>query len=483
MASGSEPPPPGLSARLNGRGKLEAHSNGAIVACFEDYTINLGAFSASAWDAARELATGLPLSSLRPEGGSTAKELDVLVRRLAGNGLLEYRAGHPRDSAEDLLVIEPQLSSYWPRMPQLDDADTVLLSRFAYMRRRDIEMVLESPRASALFRICDPELASLVAMLAAPQQIGELRRREGFPGVEFLALLVDSQIAFKAGEAAGSGLRWAEGDHDLALWDFHDLLFHARSTEGRHANAIGAVSPHSGIVHKLPVVRPSWPGEKIDLCAAQEPSAEAQPPIVKLLRERHSVRCFDDRKPITLAELSRFLDGAARAVMRQLGGRGGKDGTARLFPPYASGGASYPLELYLTVNTCEGLARGFYHYDAHAHALTAIEVPARDIKGELERAAYAMGEEAPPQVLITIAARFGRTSWRYSSVAYSLVLKDVGILTQNLYLVATAMGLGGCAIGLVNVGQFEKMTGIGFHVEGPAGQFALGRCLPSDDPA
>ncbi len=94
-----------------------------------------------------------------------------------------------------------------------------------------------------------------------------------------------------------------------------------------------------------------------------------------------------------------------------------------------------------------------------------------------------MGEEAPPQVLITIAARFGRTSWRYSSVAYSLILKDVGILTQNLYLVATEMGLGGCAIGIVNAGQFEKMTGIEFHVEGPAGQFALGRCLPSDDSA
>ena len=27
--------------------------------------------------------------------------------------------------------------------------------------------------------------------------------------------------------------------HDLVLWDFHDLLFHARSTPGRHANPLG----------------------------------------------------------------------------------------------------------------------------------------------------------------------------------------------------------------------------------------------------
>ena len=37
------------------------------------------------------------------------------------------------------------------------------------------------------------------------------------------------------------------------------------------------------------------------------------------------------------------------------------------------------------------------------------------------------------------------------------------------------MGLGGCAIGISNIDLFAKMTGIDFHVEGPVGQFALGR--------
>ena len=43
--------------------------------------------------------------------------------------------------------------------------------------------------------------------------------------------------------------------------------------------------------------------------------------------------------------------------------------------PYPSAGASYELELYLAVDKCEGLARGFYHYDAGAHALVPIGVP------------------------------------------------------------------------------------------------------------
>jgi SagB-type dehydrogenase family enzyme len=64
--------------------------------------------------------------------------------------------------------------------------------------------------------------------------------------------------------------------------------------------------------------------------------------------------------------------------------------------------------------------------------------------------------------------RFGRVSWKYSSLAYSLILKDVGVLTQTLYLMTTDMGLGGCAIGIA-------VTGIEFHVEGPVHQFALGR--------
>ena len=80
-----------------------------------------------------------------------------------------------------------------------------------------------------------------------------------------------------------------------------------------------------------------------------------------------------------------------------------------------------------------------------------------------------------PQILITIAARFGRVSWKYSSIAYSLILKDVGSLIQTFYLAATDMGLGGCAIGSTNIDLFAKMTELEFHIEGPVGQFALGR--------
>ena len=463
--------PAKASARLRQRIRLEAQANGDIIACFDGYSVGLGTFSAAAADRAKELRIGLPLSSISSVRRNIDKEMGLLVRRLARHGLLEYRLGRSRNS-EDLVVIEPQVPDYWPQAPQLGNAEALVLSRFAFMRRRGAEMVVESPRAGALFRICDPKIAVTIARLSTPQQIKALRHQEGFPGVELLALLLDCQILFKVG-AGESGLRPAEGDHSLVLWDFHDLLFHTRSTKGRHASPLGGVYPYVGVISPLPAVRASWPGKKVDLRKFSVAHPEATSPVAKLLRERHSTRSFDDQRPITLAELAQFLDGTARVLSRsnmKLDVDG--DHTVR---PYPSAGAAYELELYLAVASCEGLARGFYHYDAGAHVLAPIGVPANELEALLAEAEDAMGAPAAPQILITIAARFGRISWKYSSIAYALILKDVGVLTQTLYLMAADMGLGGCAIGITNIDLFAKMTGVEFHVEGPVGQFAIGR--------
>jgi SagB-type dehydrogenase family enzyme len=469
--------PPTLSVRLRGHVRLDAHGDGEIVAGFDGYSIGLGTFSAAAADSARKLRTGLPLSSFASSRRKIAKEIALLVQRMARSGLLEYRLGRSRHT-EDLVVIEPQVPDYWPQAPRLGDADALVLSRFAYMRRRGDEMVLESPRAGALFKICDPKIAAAIALLSTPQQIKQLRRQDGFPGVGLLALLLDCQILFRAG-GGENRLRLVEGDQSLVLWDFHDLLFHARSTEGRHANPLGGVYPGAMGISPTPAVRPSWPGKKINLPKSSAGPSEPISPVATLLRERHSTRSFDDQRPITLAELSQFLDGTARILSRSDTALDLDEG-GHTVRPYPSAGAAYELELYLTVNLCEGLGRGFYHYDAAAHVLTPIDVGSNDFEALLTGAKHAMGAAEAPQIVITIAARFGRVSWKYSSIAYALILKDVGVLTQTLYLMATDMGLGGCAIGIVNIDLFAKMTGLELHVEGPVGQFAIGRGAKSE---
>ena len=471
--------PAALSARLAAHVTLEAGPDGKIVACVDGHSVGLGELSAAAADRVQALRTGLPLHAFASRRRSLDKEVDRLVRRLARHGLLEYRLSRSRDGGAQV-VIEPQVPGYWPRTPPLGNSDVLVLSRFAYMRRRGNDMVLESPRAGALFKICDARIATALAALATPQAIKQLRRQDVFPALELLALLVDCQILFKVDPAHDSGPRLAEGDDNLVLWDFHDLLFHARSTEGRHANPLGGVYPYADIMPPLPAVRPRWPGKATGLHEfVSRGQSQPMSPAARLLRERHSTRSFDERRPITVAELARFLDGTAR-VQSRFEDRfdDASPSVEYAVRPYPSAGGSYELELYLAVDACEGLARGFYHYDAGAHALVPIAVPPQELEAQLRGAQFAMGAAAAPQILITIAARFGRVSWKYSSIAFSLILKDVGALMQTFYLMAADMGLGGCAIGIANLELFAKMTGIDFHVEGPVGQFALGRAAP-----
>jgi SagB-type dehydrogenase family enzyme len=235
----------------------------------------------------------------------------------------------------------------------------------------------------------------------------------------------------------------------------------------------------------LPAVRPPWPGQPIDLNGA---TASAPTPFAVLLHERQSVRDFDDGHPITVAELATLLQSAARVRAKWTASADMDDEGPEVSyasRPYPSGGAAYELELYLAVAKCDGLARGFYHYDADRHSLTPIEVRREVLDAQLSDAEFALGASGHPQILIVIAARFGRVSWKYSSVAYSLILKDVGVLTQTLYLAATDLGLGGCAIGTNNIDRFARMTGLEFSVEGPVGQFALGRGIargPDNNP-
>jgi SagB-type dehydrogenase family enzyme len=293
-----------------------------------------------------------------------------------------------------------------------------------------------------------------------------------------IALLLDCGMLFRV--AAGSdGLRADEGDNKLVLWDFHDLLFHTHSTEGRQANPLGGLYPHADTMPPPPAVRATWPGNAIDLQAHLAEPSNTAASALNLFRARHSTRDFEENDPITIAELSRFLDHTARIKAHwesraDLGDGSGPmiDYTVR---PYPSGGSSYELELYLTVSNCKGLDRGFYHYDAERHALVLIAAQPQDIEAQLEAAVLAMDAPNAPQVLITIAARFDRIAWKYSAIAYSLVLKNVGVMMQTLYLMATDIGLGGCAIGNNNIDRFARMTGTEFHVEGPVGQFALGR--------
>jgi len=471
---------PLLCARLNSRFRLEPTADGGLAASLDGHAIPLPSLSPAAAKRAQQLQDGLPLKSFSAARNAVEKEIGLLVRRLARQGLIEY----PLTQGDaEIAVIEPQTADYWPESKQPASSDALVLSRFAYFRRRGDDMVLESPRAAALFRICKAEVAGALAALATPQKFGALRRQDNVLGGEFCALLLACDMLFKVAAAVRDNLRANEGDQKLAMWDFHDLLFHTHSTEGRQANPIGGRFAWLDAIPPPAAVRAPWPGCAIDLKPLSAGSDEGLTPFAKLLRQRHSTRDFDEQAPIKLAELAQLLDHAARVQFKWTSPLDLGDGSfgpdiAYTRRPYPAAGSEYELELYLAVGQCEGLPRGFYHYDAERHALVPIELRNDALEALFAAAIFAMDAPGPPHVLLTIAARFDRVAWKYSGIAYSLILKDVGVLLQTLYLAATDLDLGGCAIGTHNIDLFAKMTGQDIHIEGPVGLFALGRARP-----
>jgi oxazoline/thiazoline dehydrogenase len=195
-------------------------------------------------------------------------------------------------------------------------------------------------------------------------------------------------------------------------------------------------------------------------------------PLTTAVEYRSSVRSYGP-SPVTLPQFGEFLYRVARVRQRTT-----VDGVELTNRPYPNGGASYELELYPIVDRCQGLLPGFYHYEPQEHALEPIASPNTLTEQFLQDAWAFCGQETRPEILIMIAARFGRVSWKYSSIAYATILKDVGALYQTMYLVATAMRLAPCALGSGDSDRFSRLLGEDYYAETAIGEFMLGN-LPT----
>ena len=345
-----------------------------------------------------------------------------------------------------------------------------VLSRFACVRRHRDGFIVESPLAFARVELSARALPRLSALLGGRGATATGRTADS------LAALLDA-----AGLLTGRGTdgRAAE-DRNPALrtWEFADLLFHARSRLGRHDAPMGATFEFLGRLKPLPAVKPVMAGAirlpRPDLRAVER----RDPSLTRALEQRRSVR--DGATALTVAQLGEFLFRVARVRSRRRAGtRLPYETTSR---PYPSGGACYPLELYLAVSRTPGLAPGLYHYDPLGHRLETVEGGAAQVGPLLLDTRQGFRPGAEP-VLIVITARFARVAWKYRSMAYSVLLKDVGVLMQTMYLVATAMGLAPCAVGCGDAERSTRALGTAFAAESSVGEFLLGGSTGSDEHA
>lgn len=356
-------------------------------------------------------------------------------------------------------------------------AGPYLLSRFAYLRREDDKLVLESPLAHARVILEDERCAAVIAALAKPRTLPDLAQPAcGLPEAA-LALLLSLL-------ASAAMLQTVEEEPDaLRSWEFHDLLFHARSRRGRSDAPFGATYRMAGRLTPPPPVKPSVAVETIDLYRPDLDQLRRDDlPLAEVVERRRSLREYDTR-PITAQQLGELLYRVGRVRDSrevELATPAGPVSMAFVSRPYPSGGALYELEFYLAINACDGLDAGLYHYDALHHRLERLCGRSSAVEQLLADAAASADIPAERvQVVMVLSARFGRLAWKYASIAYALILKHVGVVYQTLYLTATAMGLSPCALGGGDADLFARAAGTDYYEETSVGEFLLGSGLSS----
>lgn len=403
-----------------------------------------------------------------PTGRICADAVAALSRRALLRTTLAAADGRP------LATLEPLAAAF--AMAEVDAAagGRFRLSRFAWLRRLEGRLLLESPLGFARVVVDDARLAGLIGLLAEPCRAADLAGL--VPGLDaeaaavLLGLLVNAGAVFACD---AEGALPEDADSALRQWEFHDLLFHSRSRAGRHLDPVGMTNRFLGDIAPEPAVRPAMAEHPIPLPVPDMARlAETDPPFSRVAEARRTVRGRGEA-PLSGEQLAEFLFRTIRIKSLLPAHPEQHLHYEASLRPCCSGGALHPIEFYLTVDRVAGLEPGFYHYDARRHALEPLGGPSAATTSLLAHASAAAGMATAPDVLITLAARFPRVAWKYQTLAYALVLKDAGALFQQMYLVATAQGLAPCAIGSGDSDLFARASGLPYAGETAVGEFIL----------
>ena len=414
------------------------------------------------------VAGGRTAELMCPDADSS--HLHYLLLALGSRGLLTYSAVDGGVSAR----LEP-CSEKFKFRDNIPTDSAFRLSRFSFLRRIGGDAVLECSIGHARLLLGNAATAAMVGLLYEPCTAANLA--EKVPGVEtkaveaFLGLLANANAAQPCG---ANGELPEDEDTALRQWEFHDLLFHTRSRSGRHDQPVGGTFRFRDRIAPWPAIKPAMSDRRI---ALHKPDLEADLddhglPFWSVLDHRASVR-RSGQCPMQAETLGAFLYrvGRVKDIMPAAPDRGSLYEASHR--PYPSGGAMYSIEFYLALHRVEGIEPGLYHYAALDHTLEYLGPLDGARQRLLAEATMSAAMNAPPDVQITLATRFPRVAWKYQTVAYSLVLKEVGAIFQTMYLVATALGLAPCAVGGGDSDVFAEATGLDYNEETSVGEFLL----------
>lgn len=174
-----------------------------------------------------------------------------------------------------------------------------------------------------------------------------------------------------------------------------------------------------------------------EIIGLPQPELTGEHSLEECLVNLREVRDFKD-EPLSIKNLSQILwaaQGITDPVLK--------------FRTTPSAGALYPLEIYAVVGTngIEGLEKGVYHYLSEKHVL--VRTSREDLRPKLA-SLQTLNEDqrcvegAPVSMVVT--AVYERTMEKYLERGTRYVHLEAGHVAQNIYLQATALGLGATMI-------------------------------------
>lgn len=105
--------------------------------------------------------------------------------------------------------------------------------------------------------------------------------------------------------------------------------------------------------------------------------------------------------------------------------------------PHPSGGALFPIEIYLGIFRGKDISRGLYHYIILSHQLELISQ--NDVELLSEEMPYDFAQHASAAIWLTFNKN--RVWKKYGSLGFKLGLLEAGHIGQNLCLIAASQNI------------------------------------------
>lgn len=172
-----------------------------------------------------------------------------------------------------------------------------------------------------------------------------------------------------------------------------------------------------------------------------------------LVLQRRSVRDFAET-PISLNNLTNIIFnayGLTAAVTMTFG-------VEQKLRGVPSGGALYPLELYVAAFRVDGLPAGIYHYNVEAHSLELVREGSFD--EEFGRAVFYEDMFKTVSAAFVITGVPKRSAFKYGERAYRFINLEAGHVGQNICMTATALGLGCLMVGGFYDDDIDSLVGV-----------------------